>query len=162
MNYFDPFDTIEKQESQTPSGILSRERVRWEITWMEIARTIAKNRSSDPRLQVAAIIVSDDNATLLSLGYNGGIVGGSNNPASPEPGKSELIHAESNALIKCPFHYPKKKIMYVTASPCATCARMIVNAGISKVIYDVEYRDREGVDILLHAGVEAIKLSDIL
>ncbi len=54
-----------------------------------------------------------------------------------------------------------KKIMYVTASPCADCARLCVNAGISKVIYDVEYRDLEGVSILRSAGIEVFKLSDI-
>jgi dCMP deaminase len=128
---------------------------------MQIARTIAANRSPDPRLQVAAIVVTEDNAALLALGYNGGIVGGSNEPASLEPGKSEFMHAEANALIKCPFHYPKKKVMYVTASPCAACARMIANAGISKVIYDEEYRDMTGVEILRNAGIEVIKLSDV-
>jgi dCMP deaminase len=138
-----------------------RERVRWEDTWMDIARTIARNRSPDPRLQVCAIIVTDDNASMLALGYNGGIVGGSNEPASVEPGKSEFLHAELNACIKCPFHHPKKKIMYVTASPCRDCARIIVNAGISKVVYDEAYRDMGGVEILRSAGIEVIKLSDI-
>lgn len=138
-----------------------RERICWEETWMEIARTIAKNRSPDPRLQVCAIVVTDDNASLLALGYNGGVVGGSNEPASLEPGKSEFMHAEANCLIKCPFHHVMKKVMYVTASPCAACARMIVNAGISKVVYDEEYRDQEGVEILRSAGIEVFKLSDI-
>ena len=128
---------------------------------MEIARAIAKNRSPDPRLQVCAIVVTDDNASLLALGYNGGVVGGSNEPASDEPGKSAFLHAEANCLIKCPFHHVMKKIMYVTVSPCAACARMIVNAGISRVVYDVEYRDLEGVEILKNAGIEVFKLSDI-
>lgn len=138
-----------------------RKRICWEETWMEIARTIARNRSPDPRLQVAAIVVTDDNAAMLALGYNGGVTGGSNEPTSLEPGKSDFLHAEANALLKTPFHYPKKKIMYITASPCPTCARMIVNAGISKVIYDEEYRDLEGLKILRNAGIGILKMSDV-
>ena len=55
-----------------------------------------------------------------------------------------------------------QKIMYVTASPCEDCARIIVNAGISKVVYDVEYRDLTGVNILRSAGIEVVQLSDVL
>lgn len=128
---------------------------------MEIARTIAKNRSPDPTLQVSAIVVTEDNAALLALGYNGPIAGGSNERESLEPGKSGFVHAEANCLIKCPFHYPVKKVMYVTVSPCVECARLIINAGIPKVIYDQEYRDTSGISFLQKAGVEVLKLSDV-
>lgn len=122
-------------------------RPNWHQTWMSIAKVVAE-RSYDPRLKVGAIIVSDDNTRLLSLGYNGNYRGGPNVPDSIDPGKSGFVHAEVNALIKCDYNYNRKKIMYLTHSPCIQCAKLIVNANISEVLYDIEYRDPTGIKIL--------------
>tara|TARA_Y100000310_G_scaffold342567_1_gene446348 strand:- start:161 stop:592 length:432 start_codon:yes stop_codon:yes gene_type:complete len=126
---------------------MNHNRPEWDDVWMQYARIIA-TRSYDPRTQVGAIIVSEDNTTVLSLGYNGNYPSGPNMPDSIEPGKSGFIHAEINALIKAPFHYHKDKVMYVTLSPCIQCAKMIITAGIKKVVYDEEYRNTEGIDLL--------------
>lgn len=139
----------------------SRERTPWPQTWMNIAKSIANDRSHDPRLQVCAIIVPDDNSGILALGYNGDYNGGPNEVESLEPGMSGMIHAEVNALVKCPFHTPTKKYMYLTHSPCISCAKLIINAGISKVIYDTEYRDTSGINLLVSANVEVTSLSTI-
>jgi dCMP deaminase len=133
----------------------------WHQSWMDIAHVIGK-RSYDPRLQVGAIVVAEDNTIMLSNGYNGNYAGGPNTPDSNEPGKSGFIHAEVNALIKCPYHYPVGKVMYVTDSPCEACAKCIVNAKIGTVIFDREYRDTTGVKLLAAAGIEVYKLSDLL
>jgi len=127
-------------------------RPEWDAIWMSVAKTISQ-RSIDPRHQVGAIIVSDDNTQLLSLGYNGNYKGGPNRTESDTPGKSGLIHAEQNALIKLDYNNPKKKKMYVSLSPCSLCAKMIVNANIDEVIFDEAYRDLSGIKIMEDAGI---------
>ena len=127
-------------------------RPEWDSIWMSVSKTIAQ-RSIDPRYQVGAIIVSDDNTQLLALGYNGNYKGGPNERESLDPGQSGLIHAEQNALIKLDYNNPKKKKMYVTLSPCSHCAKMIVNANIDEVVYADEYRDTTGIDIIRSCGI---------
>jgi dCMP deaminase len=119
---------------------------------MSIAKEISK-RSYDPQLQVGAIIVSEDNTRMLSIGYNGNYKGGPNQRESTDPGMGGLIHAEVNALVKCDFNFSKKKHMYITHSPCRDCAKLIVNAEIAKVVYGIKYRDLSGLEILKSAGV---------
>lgn len=133
----------------------------WHETWMAITRTIAE-RSYDPRLKVGAIVVSDDNARLLALGYNGNYRGGPNVPDSVDPGQSGFIHAEVNALVKCDYNFNRKKIMYLTHSPCLACAKLIVNANISEVIYDTEYRDLSGVNLLQTCDINVTRYADII
>ena len=127
-------------------------RPEWDDIWMSVAHTIAQ-RSIDPRYQVGAIIVTDDNTQLLALGYNGNYKGGPNSVESLNPGESGLIHAEQNALIKLDYNNPKRKKMYVTLSPCSHCAKMIVNANIEEVVYSEDYRDTSGIDIMSSAGI---------
>ena len=115
--------------------------------------TIAK-RSYDPRFQVGAVIVSEDNCQVLAIGYNGNYAGGPNEVESSNPGESGMIHAEINALIKLDYNNPKKKKLYLTLSPCRTCAKAIVNAGIDEVIYSEAYRDTSGVEILKKSGIK--------
>jgi len=134
-------------------------RPTWQQTWMTITRSVAE-RSYDPRLKVGAIVVSDDNTRLLSLGYNGNYRGGPHEPDSIDPGQSGFIHAEVNALVKCDYNFNRKKIMYLTHSPCAQCAKLIVNANISEVIYDKEYRDISGLTILQRCGITVNRFSD--
>lgn len=136
------------------------ERPTWHATWIAVAKEIAK-RSYDQQLQVGAIIVSEDNTRVLSVGYNGNYKGGPNERESTDPGMGGLIHAEINALVKCDFNFSKKKCMYVTHSPCKDCAKLIINAEISKVIYDIPYRDVSGVTLLKSAGVDVFNVSEV-
>ncbi len=133
-------------------------RPEWDDIWMSVAHTISQ-RSIDPRHQVGSIIVTDDNTQLLALGYNGNYKGGPNEIESLSPGQSGLIHAEQNALIKLDYNNPKKKKMYVTLSPCSHCAKMIVNANIHEVIYDEQYRDPAGIEIMKSAGLSVRRFS---
>jgi dCMP deaminase len=132
-------------------------RPSWPETWMTTAWAIAQ-RSYDDRLKVGAIVVSSDNTQMLSVGYNGNYRGGPNEKESQEPGQSGYIHAEINALLKCDFNFPKQKHMYVTHSPCKMCSKCIINAGIVKVVYDVEYRDTSGLELMRSVGIEVVKL----
>jgi dCMP deaminase len=127
-------------------------RPEWDEIWMRFAKTISE-RSIDPRYKVGAIIVSDNNTQVLSVGYNGDHSGGSNQVESLEPGQSGCLHAEINALIKLDFNNPVKKRMYVTLSPCRMCAKAMVNGGINEVIYSEGYRDTSGLDLLRESGV---------
>ena len=75
-------------------------------------------------------------------------------------GKSGVIHAEENALIKLDYNNPKRKKMYVTLSPCEGCAMKIVNAGIDEVIYLERYEQSNGIDILIDAGIKVRSLEE--
>jgi dCMP deaminase len=136
------------------------DRPTWHQTWITVAHEIAK-RSYDQQLQVGAIIVSEDNTRVLSVGYNGNYKGGPNERESTDPGRGGLIHAEINALVKCDFNFSKKKCMYVTHSPCKDCAKLIINAEISRVIYDIPYRDMSGIYLLKSTGVDVFNMSEL-
>jgi dCMP deaminase len=135
-----------------PGYVPEDTRPSWDDVWMKVAQSVAE-RSVDPRHQVGAIVVTEDNTQLLSLGYNGNFAGGPNKIESETPGESGLIHGEINCVIKLDYNNPKKKKMYVTLSPCRDCAKVLVNAGIQEVIYGEEYRDTSGLDILRESGI---------
>jgi len=136
-------------------------RPTWDRVWSDVVFTIAK-RSPDPNFKVAAIIVTDDNTQLLSLGYNGDHAGGPNCRESDSPGESGFLHAEINALIKLDFNNPKRKKMYVSLSPCKMCAKAIVNSRIEEVVYIDKYRDDSGIDLLLRAGIKVRQLCELV
>ena len=115
---------------------------------------IISTRSYDPRHQVGTVIVTEDNTQVLSVGYNGNYSGGPNEVESDTPGESGMLHAEINALLKMDYNNPKRKILYVTLSPCKMCAKAIINAGISKVVYIEKYRCDSGLKILEQSGIE--------
>jgi dCMP deaminase len=136
-------------------------RPTWNQIWADVVFTISK-RSTDPRFKVAAIIVTDDNTQLLSLGYNGDHAGGPNCRESDSPGESGFLHAEVNALIKLDFNNPKRKKMYVSLNPCRMCAKAIINAKIDEVIYIEKYRDESGIDLLTNAGIRVRQLCEVV
>jgi len=127
-------------------------RPSWDEIWMEFAHSIAK-RSYDPRFQVGAVVVTEDNSQVLAVGYNGNYAGGPNEVESENPGESGLLHAEINALLKMDYNNPKKKKLYLTLSPCRMCAKAIINAGINEVVYAESYRDLTGVELLKECGI---------
>jgi len=127
----------------------------WPQTWMTLAKAMSE-MSYDPRLKVGCAIVSADNTSVLSVGFNGNYKGGPHCHDSSEPGKSGFIHAEANCLVKCDYNFPKKKHLYVTHSPCRDCAKLIINADIARVVYDIPYRDTSGLDLLESVGIEVL------
>ena len=78
---------------------------------MQFAKTISE-RSYDPRHQVGAVVITEDNCQVLAVGYNGNYSDGPNEVESESPGESGMIHAEINALLKMDYNNPKKKKMY--------------------------------------------------
>jgi dCMP deaminase len=108
---------------------------------------------------VGALIVK--NKMIISDGYNG-TPSGFENVCEDEAGvtKPYVMHAEANAITKIARsnNSSEGSTMYVTASPCIECAKLIIQAGIKRVIYSEKYRLVDGLELLQKAGVEVIYL----
>ncbi|MCX6028610.1 MAG: cytidine/deoxycytidylate deaminase family protein [Chloroflexi bacterium] len=129
----------------------------WDAYFMDITLQVAR-RSTCERARVGALIVKDKR--ILTTGYNGAPAG---LPHCDESGHLMIgghcvrtLHAEQNAIIQAALHGVSVAggTMYVTHQPCLTCAKMIINAGIRKVIYAGHYPDENAVAFLSQAGVE--------
>ena len=126
--------------------------------YIEMASIWAKN-SYCKRRQVGALLVKDK--MIISDGYNG-TPSGFENVCEDENGvtKPYVLHAEANAITKVAKsgNSADGSTLYVTASPCIECAKLIIQAGIRRVVYRDEYRLTDGVDLLRKAGVEVEKV----
>ncbi len=138
---------------------------------MQITQLVAK-RSTCIRRQVGAIIVKDKR--ILCTGYNGPPAGlphcsevgclreKLNIPSGERQEICRGLHAEQNAIIQAALHgiSIKDSVLYCTHQPCITCSKMIINAGIVKVIFQGEYPDKLAREILNQAGVKLIKYGE--
>ena len=136
-------------------------RVSWDRYFMNLAREAA-TRSTCPRKAVGAIIVRDK--AVLATGYNGSLRG---LPHCTEVGCLmendhcvRTVHAEANALLQAARHGVtiEGADIYVTASPCWMCFKLIVNAGIRRILYGDFYRDARIVEFAEQAGIELVHL----
>ena len=126
--------------------------------YMRMALVWAEN-SYCKRRQVGALIVK--NQMIISDGYNG-------TPAKFENvcedendhTKPYVMHAEANAITKVArsSNSSEGATLYVTASPCIECAKLIIQAGIKRVVYAELYRDTDGIDLLKRAGIDVEQL----
>ncbi len=111
------------------------------------------------RRQVGALLVKD--RMIISDGYNG-TPAGFENICEDESGatKPYVLHAEANAITKVAQsgNSSRNATLYVTAAPCIECAKLIIQSGISRVVYRDEYRLTDGVDLLVKAGVVVEKV----
>ena len=123
----------------------------WNSIWKNFVLNIAQ-RSPDPKFQVGAVIVTDDNTQVLALGYNGDQRGGPNCRDSLETGKSGFIHAEVNAL-----RYARPDECYLLACnllPCNDCLKLAASYGIKKIVFDKFYeRDDSSLSIAKEFGL---------
>ena len=121
--------------------------------YMQMAAVWATN-SYCKRRQVGALIVKD--RMIISDGYNG-TPSGFENICEDENGvtKPYVLHAEANAIshVAKSGNSSEGATLYVTASPCVECAKLIIQAGIQRVVYRDEYRLTDGVDLLRRAGI---------
>lgn len=126
--------------------------------YLEMAQVWAKN-SYCKRRQVGALIVKD--RMIISDGYNG-TPSGFENICEDENGitKPYVLHAEANAITKVAQsgNSSKGATLYVTASPCMECSKLIIQAGIKRVVYRDQYRLRDGIDLLEEAGIECVQM----
>lgn len=142
----------------------------WDEYFMEVAEVVAK-RSTCLRRQVGAIIVKDKR--ILATGYNGAPTGMPHcrevgclreKMGIPSGERQELcrgLHGEQNAIIQA-SHFGfsvEGATLYCTTEPCITCAKMIINAGLRRVVYLESYPDPLAGQMLAEAGVECCKFA---
>ena len=122
--------------------------------YLRMAHIWAEN-SYCQRRQVGALVVK--NKMIISDGYNG-TPSGFENICEDEAGvtKPYVLHAEANAITKLARsgNNSEDSTLYVTASPCIECAKLIIQAGIRRVVYGEKYRLTDGIDLLERAGIE--------
>lgn len=127
--------------------------------YLRMAKIWAEN-SYCRRRQVGAIIVKD--SMIISDGFNG-TPSGFENICEDEDGhtKPYVLHAEANAITKVARSNNSSEgaTLYVTSSPCIECAKLIIQAGIKRVVFDEMYRLCDGIDLLRRAGVEILHLN---
>lgn len=145
-------------------------RPSWDSYFMEITRVVS-SRSTCLRRQVGALLVRDK--CILSSGYNGVPRGldhctdvgclreQMNIPSGQRQELCRGLHAEQNAIVHAAYHGINiaGSTLYVTHQPCITCAKMIINAGVIKVIFGGEYPDPLSVELLNQAGLDMISFS---
>ena len=126
--------------------------------YLQMAAVWAKN-SYCKRRQVGALLVKDK--MIISDGYNG-TPSGFENVCEDENGvtKPYVLHAEANAISKVAKsgNSSAGATLYITASPCIECAKLIIQAGFTRVVYKDEYRLLDGVELLRRAGIEVEKV----
>ena len=129
-----------------------------DLRYMRMANIWAEN-SYCQRRKVGALIVKDK--MIISDGYNGTPAGFENICENDEGfTKPYVLHAEANAITKIARSNNNSAgaTMYVTASPCIECAKLIIQAGIKRVVYGEKYRLTDGIDLLERADVEVVYL----
>lgn len=131
---------------ETKQQVLDKRYLRMAEIWAE--------NSYCERRKVGALIVKDK--SIISDGYNG-TPSGFENVCEDEDGltKQYVLHAEANAITKVASSTNDctGSTLYVTASPCIECAKLIIQAGIKRVVYGDIYRLRDGIDLLERAGI---------
>lgn len=125
--------------------------------YLRMARIWAEN-SYCKRRQVGALVVKDH--MIISDGYNGTPSGFDNVCEENNISFPYVLHAEANAITKLArsSNNSDGATLYVTASPCIECSKLIIQAGIRRVVYDEQYRLNDGVELLKRAGIEVVHL----
>lgn len=128
------------------------ERPSLESLLMDFAMSLTR-RATCKRFQVGCVISSEDMTQIYGFGYNGTGKGLSHDDCTGEEGQCQCLHSEVNALIKVRVNDPRK-VAFVTAQPCITCAKALINSGVSKVYYRASYRSNTGIDLIKTVGIE--------
>ena len=134
----------------------SPKRQKYDTKYLEMAQ-IWSQLSEAKRSKVGAILVKDN--TIIADGYNGTPTGFENECEDEHNNtKWYVLHAEANAILKVARSTQscEDATLYLTMSPCKDCAKLIVQAGIKRVLYTTEYRDTCGIDFLKKVGIECI------
>ncbi|PKQ60520.1 CMP deaminase [Labilibaculum filiforme] len=136
-----------QEELDQKQDKLDRRYVRMALIWAENSYCV--------RRQVGALIVKDQ--MIISDGYNG-TPSGFENVCEDEnfQTKPYVLHAEANAITKVAksSNSSQNATLYVTATPCIECAKLIIQAGIVRVVYSEEYHSTDGKELLERAGIE--------
>ncbi len=129
-------------------------QLRYDKAYLRMAKTWSE-LSFCERKKVGAIIVKD--GMIISDGFNGTPTG-FDNCCEDENGNTNwfVLHAEANAILKVAksTHNCKNSTLYLTLSPCKDCSKLVVQAGIERVVFINKYKDTSGIDFLSEAGVK--------
>jgi len=135
-------------------------QLRYDRVYLKMAETWA-SLSHCTRKQVGAIIVKD--GMIISDGYNG-TPSGFDNCCEDENGNTQwyVLHAEANAILKVSksTNSALGATLYLTLSPCKECAKLILQSGITRVVFKYRYKDDSGINFLIHAGVDVQQIED--
>lgn len=129
----------------------------WNKTYIDIANSISKHSKAE-RKKVGAVLVKENR--IISVGYNGTPSGFDNVCEENNVTKPEVIHAESNCIVKCARSNENSdgSVLYVTLSPCLECAKLIIQSGIKEIYYQELYRDLSGIELLNKAKIKCTKI----
>jgi dCMP deaminase len=157
-----PAPVVASGESEAPGSPPRRVRASWDEYFMNIAREVS-TRSTCDRKFVGAVVVRDK--SILATGYNGSIRG---LPHCDEDGHLmedghcvRTVHAEANAIAQAARHGVRIEgaSIYVTASPCWGCFRLMANAGIARIYFGEFYRDPRIFEFATRLGIELVDMS---
>ncbi|SFT81815.1 dCMP deaminase [Lishizhenia tianjinensis] len=139
----------------------SAKQRRYDKAYLRMASTWAK-LSHCKRKQVGAIIVKDQ--MIISDGYNG-TPAGFDNCCEDDDNNTHwyVLHAEANAILKVAksTNNAKNSTLYLTLSPCKECAKLILQAGIKRLVFINDYKDDSGLRFLEDAGIDVSQIADI-
>lgn len=140
--------------------VTEEKKLRYDKAYLRMAQTWAE-LSHCERKKVGALIVRD--GRIISDGYNG-TPAGFTNCCEDQNGDTHwyVLHAEANAILKVArsTNDCSGATLFITLSPCKDCSKLVLQAGIKRVVYMMEYKDTMGVDFLRSAGVEVVHISD--
>jgi dCMP deaminase len=140
-------------------SMTAEKQQQFDRSYLEMATVWGRN-SYCKRRQVGAIIVKD--RMIISDGYNG-TPSGFENVCEDEQGITlpYVLHAEANAITKVAKSNNSSEgaTLYITTSPCVECAKLIIQAGITRVVYSTQYRITDGIDLLRRAGIEVTHIN---
>ena len=134
---------------------------RYDLAYLKMAEQWSE-LSHCNRKKVGALIVKDQ--MIISDGYNG-TPAGFDNCCENDNGETHwyVLHAEANAILKVAksTNNAKGATLYLTLSPCKDCSKLILQAGIKRLVYGREYKDTSGLDFLREAEIEIVKIETI-
>lgn len=138
-----------------------KKQERYDKAYLRMALEWAK-LSHCNRKQVGAIIVK--NQAIIADGYNG-TPSGFDNCCENDTGETHwyVLHAEANAIMKVAKsnNSAQNSTLYITLSPCKECSKLVLQAGIKRVVYITEYKDCSGIDFLKSAGIEVVHIENL-
>ncbi len=140
-------------------GYYEEKQRQLDIRYIQMARIWAEN-SYCVRRKVGALIVKDK--MIISDGYNG-TPSGFENICEDDQGRTKpyVLHAEANAITKVAksANSSEGATLYITASPCIECAKLIIQSGIKRVVYCDNYHSMDGIDLLRRVGIETLQIN---
>jgi len=147
------------------------ERIEWDEYFMNIAYDVARRSTCIRKGRQIGTVIANELHEIVATGYNGNPRGMKHcfetgcvreKQGIPSGEKAEVctaVHSEQNALIQAGTR-ARNGTIYTMFNPCNTCAKMIANAGIQRVVYHVDYPEKMGLDVLNQCGVKVKKLKD--